>query len=429
MDQLVEATLEHGLIPPVVMEFPGITVGGGYAGTAGESSSFRHGFFDRTLDAVEMVLANGDVVTCSETEHADLFRGAGGAVGTFGVVTMVKLQLREARRFVEVTYHPVREGMKEAIAMLQKFSNPVGDVEYLDGIMFDKSKGAIITGRLTDSPSPDTPIQRFSGAWDPWFYLHVQSRTASTTPTTDAVPLPDYLFRYDRGGFWVGRSAYSYFPGVPFNSLTRWFLDDFLHTRMMYNTLHASGQSERMIVQDLALPYETAEEFVEFTDERTGIYPLWLCPLKESPGKTMHPHLQGERKSDEEKGMLNIGLWGLAPSTHDGYVRANRDIERKLQELGGMKWLYAQTFHSEDEFWSDFDRQWYNGLREKYHATGLPNVYEKVKKDEKVVVKSWKQTIIDTWPFSGVYGLAKAIQSGDYVRARKAKWKDWVPRS
>jgi Delta24-sterol reductase len=41
MDALVEATLQHGLVPPVVMEFPGLTVGGGFAGTAGESSSFR----------------------------------------------------------------------------------------------------------------------------------------------------------------------------------------------------------------------------------------------------------------------------------------------------------------------------------------------------------------------------------------------------
>lgn len=28
MDRLVEATKKHGLVPPVVMEFPGITVGG-----------------------------------------------------------------------------------------------------------------------------------------------------------------------------------------------------------------------------------------------------------------------------------------------------------------------------------------------------------------------------------------------------------------
>src|SRR4051794_29607608 len=56
MDRLVEATLPYGLIPPVVMEFPGITAGGGYSGTSAESSSFRHGFFDRTVNWVEMVL-------------------------------------------------------------------------------------------------------------------------------------------------------------------------------------------------------------------------------------------------------------------------------------------------------------------------------------------------------------------------------------
>lgn len=42
MDGLVEATLQHGLLPPVVMEFCGITVGGGFSGTSGETSSFRY---------------------------------------------------------------------------------------------------------------------------------------------------------------------------------------------------------------------------------------------------------------------------------------------------------------------------------------------------------------------------------------------------
>jgi Delta24-sterol reductase len=47
MDQLVEATMPYGLIPPVVMEFTGTTAGGGFAGTSGESSSFRHGFLTK----------------------------------------------------------------------------------------------------------------------------------------------------------------------------------------------------------------------------------------------------------------------------------------------------------------------------------------------------------------------------------------------
>ena len=61
MDKLVQATLAHGMIPPIVMEFPGITVGGGYAGSAGESSSFKYGYFNQTVKSIEMVLATGEV--------------------------------------------------------------------------------------------------------------------------------------------------------------------------------------------------------------------------------------------------------------------------------------------------------------------------------------------------------------------------------
>ena len=57
--------MREGLVPPVVMEFPGITTGGGYAGTSGESSSWKHGFFNETINSVELVLGNGDVVTAS----------------------------------------------------------------------------------------------------------------------------------------------------------------------------------------------------------------------------------------------------------------------------------------------------------------------------------------------------------------------------
>jgi delta24-sterol reductase len=201
---------------------------------------------------------------------------------------------------------------------------------------------------------------------------------------------------------------------------------------MLYTAMHASGRSEHMIVQDLALPYATAKEFVDFTDERYGIYPLWLCPLNQSPQPTMHPH-SNEVESDgkTQKQLLNIGLWGPAPPTHEAFMQANRDLEQKLLELDGMKWLYAQTYYTEDEFWSQFDKAWYDALREKYNASGLPSVYEKVKVDhtKDAAPKSLKQSLIETWPFSGLYGLRKAIASGDYVQSRDSAWKKWVPRS
>ena len=114
MDRLVEENLKYGLFPPVVMEFPGITVGGGYAGTSGESSSYKHGFFNRTLNSVEIVLANGNVITSSEKEQSDLFYGAAGACDTLGVTFLVELQLIEAKKIVEATYRPV-SSMGEAI--------------------------------------------------------------------------------------------------------------------------------------------------------------------------------------------------------------------------------------------------------------------------------------------------------------------------
>jgi len=66
------------------MEFPGITVGGDYAGSAGESSSFKHGYFDHSVRPVEVVLANGDIMTASGSENVVLFKGSARVFSNFG---------------------------------------------------------------------------------------------------------------------------------------------------------------------------------------------------------------------------------------------------------------------------------------------------------------------------------------------------------
>jgi delta24-sterol reductase len=420
MDRLVEATLEHGLIPPVVMEFPGITAGGGYAGTSGESSSFKHGFFDKTLNKVEMVLGNGEIVTCSPNDKGDLFHGAAGSVGSLGVTTLVEIQLRTAKKYVQTTYHPVKS-VSEAVSLCQKFTT-TDEWDYVDGILFSREEGAIVTGKMTDIVPDGAVVQTFSDARDPWFYLHVQDTVrANKEPITEVVPLAEYLFRYDRGGFWVGASAFQYFK-MPFNRLTRWFLDDFLHTRMMYKALHASGYSRSYVVQDLAVPYPNAEKFIDYTHDKFGIYPLWLCPLKQSSYPTMHPH-----SSKPNEPMLNVGLWGDGPPKYEDFVAANRDLEHKLRELDGMKWFYAHTYYTEEEFWQSFDKKWYDKLREKYHATTLPSVYEKVRVDveaeRKKAASPTGNRFLDIWPISGLYGIKKAIEDKSYLAARASTWK------
>jgi Delta24-sterol reductase len=100
------------------------------------------------------------------------------------------------------------------------------------------------------------------------------------SPVTEYVPLVDYLFRYDRSAFWVGRYAFKYFI-TPFNRITRFLLDPFMHTRIMYRALHASGLSRQYILQDVAIPYDRAPEFHQWLHQNLGLYPICLCPLRQ----------------------------------------------------------------------------------------------------------------------------------------------------
>jgi len=425
MDRLVETTLKYGLVPPVVMEFPGITVGGGYAGTAGESSSFKHGFFNCTINYVEMVLANGDVVKASETERSDLFTGAAGAVGSLGIVTAVELRLIEATKYVEASFYPVTS-VPEATKNLQEWSkNP--NLDYIDGILFSINHGVIVTGHMTNETQLDLPVSRFSKSGDPWFYSYAKelaSKASSTSPARALIPLDEYLFRYDRGGFWVGHSLFDYF-GLPCNRITRWLFDDYSHTRTLYAALHAVGFASSYVVQDLALPYSTVDNFIEYTDKEFGIYPLWLCPLRQDCLETFHPHFPKRETDGGLKPMLNVGLWG--PFCPEEFEKANRELEVVLQKLGGMKWLYANTYYSESAFWEIYDRKWYDTLRAKYDATSLPSVYQKVHTNVeaqiKTVDRSWWLRFLSLWPVSGIWGLYAARTSGNIALAQKSKWK------
>ncbi len=124
--------------------------------------------------------------------------------------------------------------------------------------------------------------------------------------------------------------------------------------------------------------------------------------------------------------MLDIGLWGRGSVNLDAFVQQNRRMEHKLTELGGRKVLYSQTYDTEAEFWSLYDWKWYDGLRDRYFASGLLTVYDKVKVDvakHKQAQASWAQRMVSMWPLAGLRGIRKSIQSKDYLLHRQAAWR------
>ncbi|KAI1213150.1 FAD-binding domain-containing protein [Annulohypoxylon truncatum] len=426
MDALVNATVKHGLVPLVVMEFPGITVGGGFSGSAGESSSCRHGPFDSTINWIEIVLPNGDISRASKTEKPDLFWGAASAFGTLGIVTLLEVQLRDAADFVELTHYPVG-GVPEASKKIQEeVANPA--VEFVDAIAFSPKTAVVCSGRLVDAIPKGAKPRRYLRRHDSWFYLDVQKRAEkSKQPVVDYVPLIDYLFRWDRGGFWVAKYAYKYFF-TPFNRITRSILDTYMHARVMYHALHKSGLSDTYIIQDVGVPYSAVDEFYRWVDQTLGIYPIWLCPIRtrrDAPDSAHGLHADFADPKGPEF-MLNFGIWGPGPSDYEELVRLNRAIEQKLHELGGNKTLYAQAYYTEEEFWQSYNRPAYEGVREKYHAAHLPSVYDKVKVDEYAKKKTIENSRMPTAlrhvrPFQGLYGVYKAWRGGDYLLQKKGE--------
>jgi len=100
---VLDATLKHGLTPPVLTNYLGLSVGGTLAvGGIGGSSS-RHGMQTDQVLELEVVTAGGRQVRCSPSANRDLFDAVRAGLGQCGIVTRATLRLMQApqrvRRF------------------------------------------------------------------------------------------------------------------------------------------------------------------------------------------------------------------------------------------------------------------------------------------------------------------------------------------
>lgn len=372
MDKLVEETLRHHLIPPVVPEYPGITVGGGIQGGAGESSSFKYGGVHDCCLQYEIVLGNGELITTSPTQNEDLFYGTACSYGSLGIITLVKLRLIPAKDFVHLAYYAVKS-FSEAISLTEK--KVVEAVQFVDGIIFEKNRGIIMVGNFTDKN--DMPVSTFSKRSDEWFYLHADRISKHYETYEEIIPIADYLFRYNRGVFWGGRDMCSFLK-IPFTRFTRYVLNGIFKARSVYRILHATNVSQRYLIQDLVLPRENVLSFLQFIDNILHKYPFWLCPLLPAKNDKLSPNYINTSLT------INVGIYKKFGHDYPRFLQTNRDIEHKVMELRGRKVLYAHAYYQRDEFWKIYDHAWYNALREKYFAsTVFPDIYDKTKVSEK----------------------------------------------
>jgi Delta24-sterol reductase len=386
MDELVAATQKEGFVPQVVPELMGLTAGGAFSGTAGESSSWRHGMFEDTVCEIEIVTGDGTIYTANAESHPDLFEWSGSSMGTLGVVTLLEIKLIPAKKYVQLEIKPTT-GIEDAMEQMEVgIKEP--NVEFVDSMLFNKGAGVVMFGKYTDKPE-GAEVLSFVKRNEPWFsnYIEKVGADKNKPPKPIAMPTEQYYFRYDRGVFWGGKLAFNYFH-VPFNRVTRWALDPLMGSRVAYHALHEGGFANKYIVQDCACPRSKAGPFMKYLASVLPDYQFYLCPAMNGRdlgimNKLLAPGGDEEKlRTLREERIFNVGVYGKGPTDHDAFIKLNREIEHKLwYDFCGLKMLYAHAYYTETELQAIYNREPYEEVRAKYKSDGLPTVYDKIAQD------------------------------------------------
>ncbi len=379
-EDLVDATLPHGLMPLVVPQLKTITLGGAVAGLGIESTSFRHGLPHESVREMEILTGAGEVVTATpDGEHADLYRGFPNSYGTLGYALRLVIDLQPVTPYVRLRHrrYPDAQACTDAIVALSDCaSNESGEIDFLDGTVFDPGEQYLTTGEFVDTLPAGVTASDYTG--QRIFYRSQQERAV------DHLTVRDYLWRWDTDWFWCSRALGVQNPVIRRFWPGRYRRSD-VYRRIValdrrygfsdrFNTLR-KRPVEELVVQDVEIPVRSLPAFLEAFHRDIGISPLWLCPLRlrsaEKPW-TLYPMKPGEL-------YVNVGFWSSVPQRPGEPDAHNRRIEKLVSELDGHKSLYSTVHYAEDEFWRHYNGPAYRALKQRYDPRGrLPDLYSKV---------------------------------------------------
>jgi len=369
-ETLADATLAHGVLPCVVPQLKSITIGGAIAGVGIESSSFRHGLVHESVLELEVLLGDGSVVIARpDNEHSDLFHGIPNSYGTLGYVLRARARtvpVKERVRLAHV-HHTEPDAFFADLAR-----HCESDADFVDAVVFGPGEQVVTVGRLVDS-APYTSDYTYERI----YYRSLREREE------DYLTTRDYIWRWDTDWFWCSKNLYAQNPfvrrlygpkrlnSVFYTKIMRWNSRVGL-TRHLDRLL---GKHPESVIQDVDIPIARAPEFLEFFLREIGILPVWICPFRSPEAGARWPLFP----VDPAKLYVNFGFWDVVrPDEPHPNGHFNRLIERKVQELGGIKSLYSDAYFPVDEFWSIYDKRAYDALKAKYDPRGVfKSLYEK----------------------------------------------------
>lgn len=337
----VRETLKHGLVPVIVPEFEGITLGGAVAGCSIESMSYKYGGFHDTCLECEVLTARGEILVCTpENENSLIFQMVHGTFGTVGIIVRITFRLTPAKRYVRVTYKKYGSLSDYKTAIWERFERR--DIDFMDGIIHSPTEYALSLGTFADNAPYVNRYRRLKVYY-----------TTTNTRSEDYLTTEDYFFRYDQGVTNVGPKS----PLVRF--LVGWLLQSSPRLWIAEKLKPWLKPGKIPIIVDLFIPFRKADEFFAWYNREIGYYPLWCVPYRHM--RDYEWIANNFMKKLRDPLYLDLAIYGMPKSKEKNYHRL---IETALHNIGGIKTLISENFYDEDEFWSIWNRDNFEAAKE-----------------------------------------------------------------
>jgi FAD/FMN-containing dehydrogenase len=375
-EDLVDATLPHGLIPLVVPQLRTITLGGAVTGLGIESTSFRNGLPHESVLEMDVFTGAGEVVTCRpDNEHAELFATFPNSYGSLGYATRLRIELEPVASHVALRHVRFTDtaSLQAAITSITETREWHGErVDALDGVAFEPGEYYLTLGRWEEASGPGSDYVGQDIYW-----RSIQEREI------DLLTTYDYLWRWDTDWFWCSRAFGVQHPVVRRLWPRRFKRSDVYHKLVGLDLRHGiadrldrrAGRPQReRVIQDVEVPVDRLGEFLDWFDEAVGMRPVWLCPLR-LRGETSWPSYPLE----PGRTYVNAGFWGAVPVGPEAPSSPrNRAVETRVSELDGHKSLYSESFYDRDTFDRLYDGPNLAAVKQRYDPDDrLTSLYDK----------------------------------------------------
>ncbi|PRQ03968.1 FAD-binding protein [Enhygromyxa salina] len=91
--ELTQHSLEHGMIPPVLTDYAGLSIGGTLSVGGIGAGSVVHGAQTDQVIELSVLVANGELIHCAANHEVELFDAMRGGLGQVGIIVAAKLKL------------------------------------------------------------------------------------------------------------------------------------------------------------------------------------------------------------------------------------------------------------------------------------------------------------------------------------------------